>query len=817
MNGRLWRLLALAIPPAVTGPLGGAPPHGPPAQSEVTPPRYDQLENGLKLVVVEDPTAPGVFVQISYCLPPDVLADYGSAGLAAVEGRTIAAEASEIEQRAVRGAQLTPDALSFYASAASDALPTLLDAAAARLGWCEGVPAQEPALASAHGHALDDKRVWDGPDQAALSRLFEGHPYARFGAVRTASASATTAHEERLRDLFSPANARFLVVGDVQAAVVLDMIRRRCSELAWRQPQQWSFADLPPPQAMIEAPPHATGPSEYEALWMLPAFGSASDAALGVLFERLANRVDGELTERLKGLGPCHTSMDGIALREARIVRLRTRVDATPPDVAPSPTFLQWHAVVTASLEHVAGTVPDEVRHLRARALAAARLRRAALRFETRAAALAQRELARGDLPLARFDEARVGRVSVGAVQEAARLLRAARCLVRARPPEHDESPCTAAHDRVPLSWDCADGAAAAASGVATREIGNRDRSPLVTTLSLPGAVRLHVVPRPGAPATLVRALSSGASAPARAPSFPLEDYCTYHGIEVLSPGPAGAAIGAWQVLGPPGELAAMVELARGRAPIHPVAARDLIVVGDTDAESLRQVWSDLLGDAAGAAPPPASVEALASAPIAPLRSELVLRVRQGGTTAAAATILDGAVVGVAQDALALEALLHRLLRQAACPDPLRAAPEAAALHARLGAPRVCLHLPIDERAALARLAAALESVCAEEDDDAWRESLATARALAQRRLDEPFAAADAVQARLPLADGLSRLAPGEEAADLTELRRMLRKCIRDHALVIECPRPDADGQTIRRLKQLGAVVRRPTPSQHAP
>jgi predicted Zn-dependent peptidase len=406
-------------------------------------PRYERLDNGLRVVAVEDHTLPLVSVQLWYAVgsaqdPPD------KSGLCAVT-RAILEHRDDAALR-LRGAGLRfesrteRDACYFSTLLPSNFLEYVLKIEAARM---------EPLVASAdmfkQGWNAAASQYADNPDHMlirhGLAAMFPDHPYQHPpGFVGTSLKDLSPAElSQFVQRWFVPGNATLFVIGDVSTPAVLEQVRRIFGGLEWAEPpQQAEPRPLEPETIRLRLPcePGITSAALHVA-WRTPPLGHFENAAIDVLMHRLLNPIDGSLFERLRAAGYPYDQLvwrhwnarhDGVLWLT---LAFAPKGPGSPvPGGSPSEAqqvLDRWMREIEAALAEAETRIPDEIAHNRARALAERDAWRQRMALPDYAWALAEHEVVAGDLLLAEYSVPRVRQVAVPDVQAAAVMLNRSR------------------------------------------------------------------------------------------------------------------------------------------------------------------------------------------------------------------------------------------------------------------------------------------------------------------------------------------------------------------------------------------------------
>ncbi|MEP0846798.1 MAG: insulinase family protein [Phycisphaerae bacterium] len=425
-----WVLLALCLPLLAFAPrtaqFGDGIPSWDDRSSEQPSslPRFENLENGLRFVVVEDHTLPLVSVQL-WCRVGSADDPPETPGVTHVI-RTILEQRDQANVR-LRAAGLEPvsrtlrDACTFETVLPPSHLEFVLSVEAARLRPLSiDAETLRAALRDCRAHADYSSAVEDG----TLDALFAGHPY-RFQPWFVAAAVEALPRETLepfARRWFSAGNATLFVIGDATPDEVRRLVRERFADLPASERPRRPDRDLPQRDRIRR---EAVGqPPGTVFAWLTPPLGAVENAAIDVLLQQLLNPLDGPLRAHWERLGAEFSVTRG-EWRECGCVLLFAPPLSAARDAAEYPrrAFEAATAAVQRELENAATFVPSETVHNRNRALARAAAARPNYTFDRRAARLAELEVVGGDILLAEHEPSAHERVSVLDVQNAARSL----------------------------------------------------------------------------------------------------------------------------------------------------------------------------------------------------------------------------------------------------------------------------------------------------------------------------------------------------------------------------------------------------------
>lgn len=566
-----------------------------PAQSE-------RLDNGLRIVVVEDHALPLVSVQLWFHVGS---ADdpRGRPGLCHV-ARTLLERSSDAHER-LRAAGLRceartlRDASCFAVVLPPDFLRCVLPLAAEYLS----PPTVTPEGLRA---ALAAARTSDTPEDPLLAALFPGHPYDhRPEFVAPGLGDVAPAEVEAfLRRWFVPANATVVIVGDVAPAEALALARRNFGQAPWAEPPRRRAARLPPAERQRISAPGASRRVEFA--WLAPPAGMFESAALDVLLHRLCNPIDGPLARRLASLGWSPPGWRHEVWRDAGVVTL----SLARSDEQDAARVEQIEQVVRAELEAATRAVPAEIAFNRARALA----RRDALRrhaaFGERAGRIGWYAVVTGNPQLADAGGEFASAVAVADMQAAARALLGARMVavtgalastataaptmatVQTRS-EHAGPDCLAVPPRVRPPGE-----------TLRRQVGREVELVLCDAPGLsPASVRTLVISAGESTTQVPENLLENDSP--RHSAVQLQDYLTYHGLD-LSVRRENSRLSGLDGRGDGALAPQMIELQAEWLRPHavPAAGIRIVVVGDVAPEAViaaaELTWRGWAGTVAG-------------------------------------------------------------------------------------------------------------------------------------------------------------------------------------------------------------------------
>jgi zinc protease len=550
-------------------------------------PRFERLENGLRIGVVEEHALPLISVQLWY--EAGSASDKpGAEGLCNVTRTVLERRDGPPQRLSAAGVRFESrtlmDACYFASVLRPDSLDDVLGVEARRMRPLAATAA-EVAAALAAAIKEDESPARDvvrEEDRRLLAAMFAGHPYQNppdFISPRLQGLTPEQANEFARR-WFVPGNALVLVVGDVDPEATLGRMRELFGTLEWRQPPRLRGAALPQEATTAPAEPSASVSSAVTIAWLTPPARDIENAAIDVLMHRLCNPVDGPLALRLDKLGCAAPHWRHEQWRQGGMLVL---------EVAGSE---QARSAVSEEIERAASSVPSEIEFNRARALASRDRLRADADFQDRALRLGWWDMMAGDPLMADFEHAAVERLPIGLMQQAAaELLRARRVCVGSSKLPHNVPPGkTPGNAGGPGGCDI--GLSSGLEAVASAEVVELRPGLCLRVYRVPGAEQVEVETiitsglNDARPLTVLMAVGS-----MRHTVDQVRDYLTYRASEMCPSGPPHLGlIGR----GPAGRAAQLVELEaeliRFPQTSHAACAR---------AAELRQAGEDLLKAAA--------------------------------------------------------------------------------------------------------------------------------------------------------------------------------------------------------------------------
>lgn len=227
------------------------PTPGPAPEINLGEPETFNLNNGLKVLVVENHKLPRVSVQLSIDNPPILEGD--KAGVASLTGSLLGKGSKNIakdefnEEIDFLGARLSYSSQGAYAQSLSKYFPRMMELmadAAIYPNFTQEEFEKEKDIILA-GLKAEEKKVSaiSGRVQRALA-YGKNHPYGEFATEKTVNNVTLADVEEFYRDYFVPANAYLIVIGDV----TLDEVKTLTDTFftSWTKAVPPSFSYLEP-------------------------------------------------------------------------------------------------------------------------------------------------------------------------------------------------------------------------------------------------------------------------------------------------------------------------------------------------------------------------------------------------------------------------------------------------------------------------------------------------------------------------------------------------------------------------------------------
>jgi len=614
---------------------------------QVGQPRFERLDSGLRVVIVEDHALPLVSVQLWYRVgsaydPP------GKPGLCSVVRSVLEHRgdaALKLRAAGVRFESRTErDACYFSSVLPPNFLEYVLDIEAARMKpLTVSVEMVERGLNAA---ALEYADVADDPNHVlmrhVLAAMFPDHPYQhppRFVAESLKELSPDEVNEF-LRRWFVPGNATLFVIGDVSTVQVLEQVRQRFGTLERAEPPRRAEPKHLEPETIQITISHPS-PTGITIAWRTPPLGYFENAAIDVLMHGLCDRVQkvlraafwDETQTRVPPLvSPCDHRL--LSWRDAGVLILELtyspRVHMRRPTGWTTLTYDHDRAVkeimaaVDQELRRAADRPAGEIEHNQARASALRAAWDQEESFAARARRLASYELVGGDILLAGLAAAQARGVAVSDVQAAAVLLSQSRRVAAdvAREGQSDPKPILlrAIQGTTPATMDLSRLFARLASYAADVPRVERPSKPprvescdvgniacktcaadlggndvVLTIRRIPGQPRMPLEPRLDYPGHVAQQLDQCRP--------PVMDYVRYHSIKLKPSYNWGAAALGCQL--PADRLPAAIELlarlltstaAEGEILDGRYTNVEVVVVGDLDTGVLREQVAEVWG-----------------------------------------------------------------------------------------------------------------------------------------------------------------------------------------------------------------------------
>ncbi|MCH7871144.1 MAG: insulinase family protein [Planctomycetes bacterium] len=545
-------------------------------------PRIVRLDSGLRIVIVEDRSAPAVSVQLWYRAGSS-LDDPANPGLCQVARALLEHRdglAARVRAAGGRFESLTlPDAAYFATTLPPELLDTVLSLEAERMRPIDesqidvtvaiSDAARRPdasvmrrSLRSAFGDDGDMPHSFD----AILAAAFAEHPYRRSPDFVSASLSGLTADTlaDFLNRWFVPGNATLFIIGNVAALPTEELVRRRFAQLKWREPPRRPEAARPPKVA-VQLEVRSRAPTGIDFAWVTLPWGYFENAAIDTLMHHLCHPVDGPLAARLRDAGLPAPRFARFAWYQHGLLVLSLDV---PPD-----RRSEAERIIREALQAAQSKLPTPVQLNRAVTAARRRVVLSQTTFHRRALQLASHEMVGGDMLLAAMESLRFERVGAGDLPIAASMLSRMRRIVVDRAtgaPPHSERMAPSAAERLTgaqglvLLNDRTEESARPAIGrgpeIALWSSQRLNERLTVAFRSIPSSrsaiVRTTLAVRLDRPFPAVHALMEGSAA---CDADCLRDYLSYHGIEMI-PFSDGGRHGL-SASGPSSRIPQMIEL----------------------------------------------------------------------------------------------------------------------------------------------------------------------------------------------------------------------------------------------------------------
>ncbi len=415
------------------------------------PPRFERLENGLRVAIVEEHALPLVSVQLWYRV--------GSASDAIEQPGLCHVTRTILEHRDDAALKLRAAGVRFESRTLRDAcyfssvlppnfLEYVLDIEAARMRPLAVTPemtrrgVNAATYRTAYRSGLRATRDFESDRmRALLAAMFPDHPYRHPPELVAQSLADLSAEEvnEYLERWFVPGNATLFVFGDVSTVRALDLVRERLGKLEWAEPPRRAAPGRLESE-MIRRELPEKGTARALIAWQTPPLGYFENAAIDVLMHGLLNEFDGPLYEAMRkaGLRTFTPQWSRHAWRDAGLLIIGPAYYPTASPASetekhastPVRVAAEYVRLVELALTDAESRIPSEIAHNRARALAGRDVSQRLLALGDRAREQARHELLGGDLLLTEFLIARIRHVGVSDVQAAARLLNRSRRVV---------------------------------------------------------------------------------------------------------------------------------------------------------------------------------------------------------------------------------------------------------------------------------------------------------------------------------------------------------------------------------------------------
>lgn len=434
-------LLCLQFVPDQTPPPAGQP-------WPELPIRFQTLDNGLRIVAVEDPALDELSVQLWF-RAGSALDPADAPGLMFVAWTLLeqcnsaaprwrfdfARDACRIEQclpRAELEAALTELSVWLRPLRVSDAAAGAAQRAAADRTDVEdaleaaSLAARMPLLPAATRNVLP---ILQSEWNELLALALPDHPYAH--PARSLGPRAAKADAQRMQELlnrwFTPSNATLFVIGNISAPPAIDAARTRLADLPWSPPPRRPELPRPPRESVRR---EATADGLFVA-WVTPAWSYVENAAIDIVMQRLCNPLDGPLAITAGRLDLA-LAWDRFAWRDCGLVVLAVRPHRSTewPQAAQ-----QFQAALDPVLAALADEPWDPVALRRARTLAWRELLNLRSDPRLRAWRIAAHEMIGGDVFLSEYESSLLVNMPLGEVRRGVEALRSARRVILAPRP----------------------------------------------------------------------------------------------------------------------------------------------------------------------------------------------------------------------------------------------------------------------------------------------------------------------------------------------------------------------------------------------
>ncbi|MGC1514067.1 MAG: pitrilysin family protein [Maribacter sp.] len=226
------------------------PKPGPAPEINLSDPESFELNNGLKVLVVENHKLPRVSIQLTIDNPP--ILEGENAGVSSLTGNLLGNGSKNIpkdefnEEIDFLGARLSFGSQSAYASSLSKYFPRMMELmadAAINPNFTQDEFEKEKAkLITGLKTEEKDVSAIAGRVQRALA-YGKDHPYGEFTTPETVNNVTLADVEEFYRDYFVPANAYLIIVGDVDVASVKELTETHFTPWTKAVPPSFSYSN----------------------------------------------------------------------------------------------------------------------------------------------------------------------------------------------------------------------------------------------------------------------------------------------------------------------------------------------------------------------------------------------------------------------------------------------------------------------------------------------------------------------------------------------------------------------------------------------
>lgn len=413
------------------------------------PIRFHTLDNGLRIVAVEDAALDELSVQLWF-RAGSALDPPGAPGLALIAFAALGATGPTPLDRAFPGWQHT--VLRDACLVRVDVQRTELDASLQALaGWLQPVRVtpemRDGALAISSSrkvrgaYAIVERGLpypfrggaflppaTRGPlpiiDETWVELLALALPDHPYGHPPTFIADQAPPTPERLQEFinrwFVASNATLFIIGDVAPPLAIDQARRALSGLPWAPPPR--RPELTRPQR--EVVQRETGDGGLFVAWVTPPWSYVESAAIDVVLHRLCNPADGPLASLARQL-ELTLRWERFAWRDCGLAVLVARPTTTGPDWPQR--CAKFEQALDPALAKLADEVWDPVALRRARTLAWRGLLNERADPARRAWRIAAHEVIGGDGFLAEYESGMLASMPLAEVRRGVEALRAGR------------------------------------------------------------------------------------------------------------------------------------------------------------------------------------------------------------------------------------------------------------------------------------------------------------------------------------------------------------------------------------------------------